>query len=105
MRDVARAHILALTNPFASNQRILLISGLITPQLVANIIRKNFPHLKGRVLEGNPETTYPENVKPTGWNVSKSHEVFGKDWSYIDLETSVVDTVKCLLKLEEEWKR
>lgn len=105
VRDVARAHILALTNPAVSDQRILLIAGLITPQLVANIIRKNFPDLRGRVLEGNPETIYPENVRPTGWNVSKSHEVFGKDWAYTDLETSVVETVKCLLKLEEGWKQ
>jgi hypothetical protein len=56
-------------------------------------------------MEGDPETVYPENVRPTGWDVSKSYEVFGKDWAYIGLETSVVDTVTCLLKLEKEWNK
>ena len=103
MRDVSRAHILSLSNPAASNQRILLISDLITPQLVINNIRKHFPELKERIIEGTPRQILPENVKPTGWNTKKSYDVFGKEWAYIDLETSVVDTVKDLLRLEKEW--
>jgi len=103
VRDVARAHILSLTNPAASGQRIILVSGLITPQLVANTIRKNFPSLRDRVPEGKPEQILPDDIKPTGWDTSKSHEIFGKDWKYIDLETSLVDTVKSLLDLEKKW--
>lgn len=103
MRNVSRAHILSLSNPATSNQRILLISGLITPQLVINNIRKHFPELKERIIEGNPSQILPDNVKPTGWNIKKSYDVFGKEWAYIDLETSVVDTVKDLLRLEKEW--
>lgn len=105
VRDVSRAHILSLSNPATSNQRILLVAGLITPQLVINAIRKNFPELQERIIEGNPSQTLPENVQPTGWDTRKSYDVLGKDWSYIDLETSVVDTVKDLLRLEKEWQK
>ena len=103
VRDVAKALALAMTSPGASNRRILLVSGVITPQLVANTIREKFPELKHRVPEGNRSQIYPKGVNPTGWNVSRSHEVFGKGWSYRGLEESVVDTVKDILRREEHW--
>lgn len=40
-------------NPAAANQRILLLSGLISPQLVVNATQQNLPSLKGKVPEGN----------------------------------------------------
>jgi nucleoside-diphosphate-sugar epimerase len=104
VRDVSRAHVMSLTNPATSNQRILLVSGLITPQIVINIIQRHFPGLRERIMEGKPSQTLPDNVKPTGWNVEKSYKVFGKGWDFIDVETSVVDTVKDLLRLEKEWE-
>ena len=56
-------------------------------------------------MEGHPRQILPDNVKPTGWNNKKSYEIFGKEWSYIDLETSVVDTATDLLRLEKEWQK
>ena len=103
MRDVAHAHVLALTAPGASGKRILLVSGLITPQLVVNIIRKHFPQARDRLSEGNPEQILPKGVDPTGWNVSRSHEIFGKDWSYRGVEESVTDTVGDILAHERVW--
>lgn len=103
MRDVAHAHVLAMTAPGASGKRILLVSELITPQLVVNTIRKHFPESRGRVSEGNPEQILPKSVDPTGWNVSRSHEIFGKDWSYRGLEESVTDTVRDILAHEKVW--
>ena len=103
VRDVAKAHILAMTSSGASNKRILLVSGVITPQLVANISRERFPELKNRVPEGNRSQVFPKGVAPTGWNVSRSYEIFGKEWSYRSLEESVVDTVKDILRREEDW--
>ena len=93
-----------MTSPEASNKRIILVSGLISPQLVCNFIRKNFPELKDRVMEGKPEQILPPNTDPTGWNTSRSKEIFGPDWEYIGLEKSIVDTVKSLLERENEWK-
>ena len=103
VRDVAHAHVLALTAPGASGKRILLVSGLITPQLVVNTIRKHFPHARERVGEGNPEQILPKGVDPTGWDVSRSHEIFGKDWSYRGLEETVTDTVGDILAHEKVW--
>lgn len=103
MRDVARAHVLALTSSGASGKRILLVSGLITPQLVVNTIRKHFPQARERLGEGKPEQILPKGVNPTGWDVSRSHEVFGKDWIYRGLEESVTDTVGDILVHEKVW--
>jgi hypothetical protein len=103
VRDVALAHILSLETPKAANQRILLVSELITPQLVVNIIRKHFPQLNHKIREGNPSQILPKGVNPTGWDVSKSFEIFGEGWGYRGLEESLVDTVKCILDLEKQW--
>lgn len=105
VRDVARAHVLALTNPKSSNQRHLLASSLVSPQLIINIIRENFPELKDRIIEGNPDQLLPKGVQPTGWDTRKSFEIFGPEWKYRTLEESVVDTVKCLLELEAKWTK
>ncbi|MCJ1420039.1 hypothetical protein MMC32_006395 [Xylographa parallela] len=104
VRNVALAHIRALTTPAASGQRILLVSGLISPQLVINTIRKHFPQLHSRVMEGEPAQILPRGNEPTGWDTSFSTEILGgKDWKYIGLEESVVDTVRSLLALEAGW--
>jgi hypothetical protein len=106
VRDVALAHVIALTKPQASGQRILLVSGLISPQLVVNIIRKHFPELHNRVVKGEPTRILPKGVNPTGWDTSKSTQILGgKEWKYTPLEKSVVDTIKSLLQLEKSWKK
>ena len=103
VRDVARSLVDALENPSAPNQRILLISDLISPQLVANTIRKNFPALANRVPRGNPSQILPPGVHPTGWDMRVSLGILadgtkeGK-WEYIGLETSVIDTVESMIK-------
>ena len=104
VRDVSRAHVLALTNPAASNQRIILVGGVLTPQLVANIIHKNFPELKDRVIKGNPDKPFPDGFDPRNWDTRKSFEIFGTGWSYQTLETSVTDTVRFILEQEKRWK-
>jgi hypothetical protein len=105
VRNVALAHIINMTNPKAAGQRTLQVSGMISPQLVINIIRKHFPELKDRVMEGEPAQILPKGVHPTGWDTRKSTETLGaKEWKYIGLEESVVDTVKSLLEHEKEWQ-
>ncbi|KAB8224475.1 hypothetical protein BDV33DRAFT_199510 [Aspergillus novoparasiticus] len=102
VRDVARSHVDALTNPAAAGRRVLLISELMTPQLVINIIRKHFPFLRERVSEGNPAQIMPAGVHPTGWDTRISQDILAKGavggkWSYISLEKSVVDTVQFMI--------
>lgn len=102
VRDVARSHVDALKNPTAANQRVLLISGLISPQLVVNIIRENFPALRDRVPEGNKDQILPTGVHPTGWDPRVSLDVLAKGssdgtWEYIDLKKSVIDAANSML--------
>jgi nucleoside-diphosphate-sugar epimerase len=102
VRDVAQSHVDALTNPAAGGRRILLISGLITPQLVVNIIRQNFPSLRDRVPEGKPSQILPDGVHPTGWDMRVSLDVLSKGredghWKYIQLEQSVTDAVQSMI--------
>lgn len=87
--------------PKASNKRILLVSGLITPQNIVNIIQKNFPELHGRVIEGVTEKLIPDGGEPTDWDVRRSFDVFGETWKYIELEKTITNTVKDLLGLEK----
>jgi nucleoside-diphosphate-sugar epimerase len=101
--DVARAHVLSLTNPRASNKRIILVGGLLTPQLVINIVRKNFPELRDRVIEGTSAKVLPDGVELTGWDTRRSFEVFGEEWEYKGLEETVVGVVRNLLALEKVW--
>ncbi|OGM42167.1 NAD dependent epimerase/dehydratase [Aspergillus bombycis] len=103
VRDVARSHVDALTNTAAAGQRILLISGLIAPQLVVDVIRKNFPALRDRVPEGNPSQSLPPGVHPTGWDMRTSVDILAQGteegrWNYIDLETSVIDAVNSMIE-------
>lgn len=103
VRDVARSLVDALENTSAANQRILLVSDLITPQLVANIIRKNFPELASRVPKGNPSQILPPGVYPTGWDIRGSLRILAdgtkeRKWEQVDLETSVIDTVESMMK-------
>ncbi|GLA08381.1 hypothetical protein AnigIFM60653_009912 [Aspergillus niger] len=78
VRDVARSHVDALKYPAAANQRVLLIAGLISPQLVVNTIRQNFPSLEDRVPEGNPSQVLPSDVHPTGWDTRISLDILAK---------------------------
>lgn len=103
VQDVAHSHVDALTTPAASGQRILLISGLITPQLVVDIVRKHFPSLRERVPAGMPGRELPEGVHPTGWDMRVSLNILSQgkraEWKYITLEKSVVDAVQSMVDL------
>ena len=100
---MARSHVDALTNTNAGGQRVLLISGVISPQLVVNTIRKNFPALRARVPERNPSQIFPPGVHPTGWDMRLSLDILSKgtkerSWEYINLETSVTDAVQTMIE-------
>lgn len=105
VRDVARAHVDALTNKQASGKRIALVtSDPLTPQSVVNILNKRFPQLKGRLPKGgnsdviNPKGIIPEVVKST-----RTKDYFG--WDYRSLEESVVDIVDQILEQEKTWPK
>ena len=102
VRDVAMSHVDALTNPAAGGQRIVLVSGPITPQLVVNTIRKHFPQLRKKVPVGTPDKVLPEGIHPTGWDTRVSLDILskgkGSQWEYIGLEESVRDAVQSMIQ-------
>ncbi|KAF7872932.1 uncharacterized protein EAF02_009003 [Botrytis sinoallii] len=108
VRDVALLHIIALTSPRMANKRHIISSGPLSPQLVVNVIRNNFPELEGRLPKGGDEKeVFPKGLRPTQLNNARSLEtirqVKGQDWNFKNLEQSIVGSVKSLLELEQEW--
>jgi nucleoside-diphosphate-sugar epimerase len=105
VRDVALAHVLALNNPSAGGQRILLCSpDVMSPQTVVNSINKHYPQLQDRVASGDPSRVYPPGVNPVGIDGSKALKVFGPSFKYTSLETSVRDVVGQILENESKWQ-
>ncbi|KAF7947930.1 hypothetical protein EAE96_009000 [Botrytis aclada] len=59
VRDVALLHIIALTSHRMANKRHIISSGPLSPQLVVNVIRENFPELEGRLpRDGDEKKVY-----------------------------------------------
>ncbi|KAI9750921.1 MAG: V-ATPase V1 sector subunit E [Chaenotheca gracillima] len=104
VRDVARAHVQALTLPSAGNQRISTASSdLLSPQTVVNILNKKFPQLGDRITKGNPDQLLPTGADPTAFSNDKAYKVFGDAWEFRSLETSVTDVVQQILEQEKTW--
>ncbi|KAI9641702.1 hypothetical protein NHQ30_009558 [Ciborinia camelliae] len=108
VRDVALMHIIALTSPLMVNKRNIVSSGPLSPQLVVNSIRKNFPELEGRLPQGGDEKlVFPKGLHPTPLNNARSLEIFrqakGPNWKYRTLDESIQGTVESLLELEQKW--
>lgn len=95
VRDVALAHVRALTVPEAAGKRFYVVGGYFSNTRIAEIVRRRFPMLKD-VLPDEAEDDFPT----THWRVdtSRSREVLGVE--YKGLEESVVDTVESILALE-----
>ncbi|QSZ34419.1 hypothetical protein DSL72_006011 [Monilinia vaccinii-corymbosi] len=108
VRDVALMHIIALTSPLMAHKRNIVSSGPLTPQLVVNSIRKNFPELEERLPKGGDEKqVFPKGLHPTTLNNARSLEIFrqakGPNWRYRTLDESIEGAVKSMLELEQKW--
>lgn len=98
VRDVALAHVRALTVPEAAGKRFYVVGGFFSNPRLAGIIRRRFPELRGRLppADEDAKDDFPEDH--WGFDNSRSREVLGL--VYTGLETSVVDTVESILRLE-----
>ncbi|KAJ3205953.1 hypothetical protein HDU83_004134 [Entophlyctis luteolus] len=85
VRDVARAHVFAMTLPGASGQRFLTSSGPFTHQILVETLQKWYP---GREFATGVTTAVP--LKEIN-EKSKKVLLLGE---YISLEKSIVDTVE-----------
>lgn len=92
VRDLAEAHVLAITVPEAAGQRFFMTAGLATEGLMGDIIRRTFP---GYAQNLSPDLSY--TVPTYGIDNSKSLRLL--KIKYRDVEDTVVDTVKSLQAL------
>jgi nucleoside-diphosphate-sugar epimerase len=101
VRDVALAHVRALTAPEAGGNRFYVVGGFFSNPRLAGIIRRRFPELSGRLPpEEDVEDDFPANH--WGFDNERSRKVLGLE--YTALERSVVDTVESILRYDERSK-
>ncbi|KAM9937006.1 hypothetical protein OXX80_003446 [Metschnikowia pulcherrima] len=95
VRDVAKAHLVAFERDL-SNQRLLLNSGRVTGQDIADVLNDNFPSLKGKIPVGKPGSGEEIGAGMCKIDNSKTRDILG--FPLIDLKTSVVDSVEQIFK-------
>ena len=97
LKDIARAHILALDNPAAANQRFIITAGLLGTQKIADILRATVPGAAERVPRGEPGVN---NLPSDNYQIdnSKSMKVLGLE--YTSAEDTFGDLGKQLLEIE-----
>ncbi|KAK6454695.1 protein induced by osmotic stress [Scheffersomyces xylosifermentans] len=95
VRDVAKAHVLAFEKDEAQGKRLITYTERFNSQLILNIIRKNFPDLRERLPEGNPEDIGARTTATI--DNSKSKEILGDD--SISIEESVKAAVQQFIRV------
>ncbi|GJD04508.1 NAD dependent epimerase/dehydratase [Colletotrichum higginsianum IMI 349063] len=102
VRDVARAHLLAVTKPDAGGNRFVIGAGGVSNQKIANVLRERFPELRHRIPEGDPaKAALPEGI--FGLDPSLAGRVLGLE--YKSLEDTIVDTATPIVELERRAKK
>ncbi|KAK4156111.1 putative NADPH-dependent methylglyoxal reductase [Chaetomidium leptoderma] len=98
VRDVALAHVRALTVPDAGGKRFYVVGGFFSNPRLVGIVRRRFPALEDRLppKEEEEKDDFPEDY--WGFDNSRSREVLGVE--YRGLEESVVATVESILRFE-----
>ncbi|OIW25712.1 NAD(P)-binding protein [Coniochaeta ligniaria NRRL 30616] len=93
VRDVAFAHVRALTVPEAGGSRFYVVGGHFSNKKIADVIRDAFPQLADRLPPRDAPDDFPEKVYR--FDNAKSREVLGLE--YTSFEKSVRDTVQSIL--------
>ncbi|OZJ05736.1 hypothetical protein BZG36_01310 [Bifiguratus adelaidae] len=95
VRDAATAHVEALENPQASNQRFLVAAGYFDNNDIARIAKKRYPE------RNIPEPKSNEKIDAYTVDGSKAEKILlGR--KYITLKKCITDTADQLFKLEKE---
>ncbi|ABN66969.1 protein induced by osmotic stress [Scheffersomyces stipitis CBS 6054] len=96
VRDVAKAHLAAFEKDEAKGERLLLSNTRFNGQTLLDVVRKNFPQLADKLPVGKPHSDDFSAFKE--WNDKKTKKILG--FEYFDFETSVVDSIKQVLKVQ-----
>jgi nucleoside-diphosphate-sugar epimerase len=100
VRDLADAHLIALTSDKASNKRILPAAGTTSTQETCDVLRKAMPELSDRISIGNPgQMPDPK----TSYRIDNS---FSKELglTYMSLEQTLEDFARQMLYVEERGR-
>ncbi|KAG7288364.1 hypothetical protein NEMBOFW57_007895 [Staphylotrichum longicolle] len=103
VRDVALAHVRAMTVPEAGGKRFYVVGGFFSNPRLAGIVRRRFPELEEK-LPAREEAEGKDDFPEDHWafDNSRSREVLGL--KYRGLEESVADTVESILRFEGSGK-
>jgi len=107
LRDVAKAHVLALKAPLSSESDLgrkrLIIAALDDFEYKAflDLVKTKRPELNHRLTKTEPPVVSPKNIP---FDVDRVEKVLGlKREDYTRFEDTMLDTVDGLLALEKEW--
>lgn len=107
VRDVAKAHVLALTSPPSTDPGIgrkrLIMSSLdvFDNGAVVDLIRQARPELKDRLTKVAPPSGLLVSMP---YDVARLEQVISmKKEDFTPLRKTILDTVDSLLQLEKEW--
>ncbi|KAI1204462.1 putative NADPH-dependent methylglyoxal reductase GRE2 [Annulohypoxylon truncatum] len=98
VRDLARAHLLAMTVPEAANKRWFPVGGELGMQGISNILREALPEKRDTIPVGEPEKT----TKPEGFyecSAPEVEKVLGL--TYTSAEKSIGDLAPQLVEIEK----
>ncbi|CCF56306.1 hypothetical protein KAFR_0A08720 [Kazachstania africana CBS 2517] len=98
VRDVAKAHILAMQKDELIGQRLLMTNGKFNFQDIADILNEDFPVLKGNIPVGAPHTGAQH--KQIGANVDNSKTKSLLGFKFRTLKETIADTAAQILKHE-----
>ncbi|KAF2680269.1 3-beta hydroxysteroid dehydrogenase/isomerase family protein-like protein [Lentithecium fluviatile CBS 122367] len=98
VRDIARAHVLAMDAPSAGNQRFITTADPVDSQKIADIMRAEVPGAAERVPKGEPGTnTLPADAY--GADASKAERILGLKWRPV--EETFANSARQLLEFEK----
>jgi nucleoside-diphosphate-sugar epimerase len=95
VRDVALAHVKAMEVPEAGGKRFFLAAGYFSNKKILDVIRDAYPELEERLPSKDSEDDFPSQLFAI--DHSRSERILGIE--YRDFESSIIDTVKSLQKV------
>lgn len=98
VRDIAKAHLIAIENESTNNQRLFVRNSRFSFQLVMDIIKKNFPNEFGHLPAGKPITNFYDEVFSKVAYIDDKRTRTTLNFDYIPLEKSIVDSVNQILR-------
>lgn len=100
VRDTAKAHVLAITQPSAAGARVPLFGGGFTLAQAVQYLYDTRPELRDRLVPLNTGKPAPAIMATVSTRVAA--EKLGLK-TFIGWQKSLADTVDSLLELEKKW--